>query len=264
MPEAPVEVPSTVDPAEPTPTPGRPCSAPRRSSRPGVTSARCIEVNYSGNVDPQAVRLYAAAAVRRPRALPRPHRRHRDSRHRLVRRLRHLRPGRPPVQRHPGRLRAGARRLRHRAPHVGARPRMRRFATFRLHGVGPGRAGRRGEDRRVRLLLGNPGRRVSGRPSVAAPAAVAAGGRRAGRRPTVALTQNTTGSGRSPRSDGRHRELGDGRRRLLHRCRAGWTRCPIPPSPPCDTALYESQPTSTGPPTSRSGSSRRPAGGPAR
>lgn len=30
---------------------------------PGVTSDRCIEVDYSGNVDPQPVRLYAAAAA---------------------------------------------------------------------------------------------------------------------------------------------------------------------------------------------------------
>jgi len=30
---------------------------------PGVISDRCIEVDYSGNIDPQPVRLYAAAAI---------------------------------------------------------------------------------------------------------------------------------------------------------------------------------------------------------
>ena len=55
---------------------------------PGTTVDRCIDVTYTGTVDPTAVLLYANAAPdRHARAVPEPHHRHRR-RHR--RRLPHL------------------------------------------------------------------------------------------------------------------------------------------------------------------------------
>ena len=225
---------------------------------PGVTSDRCIEVDYSGNIDPQPIRLYAATTTG-------------DLAPYLDLTIDigdtgtgpfgdcgTFVPADRPVPRHPGRLR---RRPRGWFTGLALGPgRGCRRADVPVHGVGPGRARGRGEVGRVRLLLGNPGRGVEP-PRGAATTAVAGRGRRAGRRPDR-RTHPEHDDGGVHRADGRHRQLGGRPRPTSAPLREPWPRCPIPPTPPCTTPGSTRARTSTGPPTSRSGSSRRRRAGP--